>query len=53
MSQIATAWAFPNAVTPADTDHTAFMDARRAAIVAAVQRLFPAADSSSTSTPNP
>ncbi|MFJ8000300.1 TetR family transcriptional regulator [Streptomyces sp. NPDC096310] len=42
--QIATAWAAqPELLPPSDADRATFLTARRAAIVAAVERLFPAA----------
>jgi Tetracyclin repressor-like, C-terminal domain len=43
VSQIATSWAIQTDLAPADEERDAFMAARRAAIVAAVQRLFPSA----------
>jgi AcrR family transcriptional regulator len=42
VNQIATSWASQPDLVPAGGDEVAFMAARRAAIVAAVQRLFPA-----------
>ncbi|XVU29920.1 TetR family transcriptional regulator [Actinoplanes sp. CA-054009] len=43
VSQLATSWAPQTDLAPAGPERAAFMDARRAAIVAAVERLFPAA----------
>jgi AcrR family transcriptional regulator len=43
VSQIATSWVLQTDLAPAGEERDAFMAARRAAIVAAVQRLFPAA----------
>ncbi|MFF5078473.1 TetR family transcriptional regulator [Actinoplanes sp. NPDC000266] len=43
VSQIATSWTSQTTLGAAGTEPSAFMRARRAAIVAAVQRLFPAA----------
>lgn len=45
VSQIATSWAGQTGLGPDGKDRDAFLAARRAAIVAAVQRLFPAATS--------
>lgn len=41
VSQIATSWAIQTDLAPTGEERDAFMAARRAAIVAAVQRLFP------------
>jgi AcrR family transcriptional regulator len=41
VSQLATSWAIQTGLAPAGEERDAFMAARRAAIVAAVQRLFP------------
>ena len=49
VSQIAMSWAAQPGLTPAGGQHDAFLAERRAAIVAAVQRLFPAAASGSAS----
>lgn len=42
VSQLATSWAGQIDIAPAGDDHAAFLTTRRAAIVAAVERLFPA-----------
>lgn len=51
VNQIAMSWAAqPDLIPAADQEHGSFMTARRAAIVAAVQRLFPAAGRRATGT---
>ncbi|MFF4274177.1 TetR family transcriptional regulator [Streptomyces sp. NPDC001536] len=43
VSQLALSWVSQTSLAPADEERDAFLASRRAAIVAAVQRLFPAA----------
>lgn len=50
VSQLATSWASQTGLVPIGEDRDAFLAARRAAIVAAVQRLFPATASATTPT---
>jgi hypothetical protein len=50
VSQLATSWAGQTHLAPIGEERDAFLAARRAAIVAAVQRLFPATASDTTPT---
>jgi hypothetical protein len=50
VSQLATSWAGQTHLAPIGEERDAFLAAHRAAIVAAVQRLFPATASDTTPT---
>ncbi|MCF4121707.1 TetR family transcriptional regulator [Antribacter sp. KLBMP9083] len=51
VSQLATSWASQTQLTPTGEERDAFLAARRAAIVAAVERLFPATTSDTALAP--